>query len=241
MDDSVIVVMLCASSKQPDAGHLRRGDGRKVMFVARPHPAPADDGRVYAWPDDTADSGLSWRKELLRYNQRHQATGDNPLGLLPAWNLYRNRTYPQLYRQLWEKYGPDNLYILSAGWGLIRADFLTPAYDITFSRRAAAHQRRDERDTYTYADWRMLPADTDKPVAFFGSQGYVRFFVELTGGMRPELRYVFYNARAVPSAPGCRVIKYDTRQNRNWHYAAARDFMDGRIGLYGGGSNALDG
>ena len=155
MDDSVIVVMLCARSKQPDAGHLRRGDGRKVMFVARPHPAPADDGLVYARPDDTADSGLSWRKELLRYNQHHQATGDNPLGLLPAWNLYRNQIYPQL----WEKYGPDNLYILSAGWGLIRADFLTPAYDITFSsgaRGATAHQRRGKRDTYD--DWRMLPA-----------------------------------------------------------------------------------
>ena len=238
MDDSVIVVMLCARSKQPDAGHLRRGDGRKVMFVARPHPAPADDGRVYARPDDAADSGISWRKELLRYNQRHQATGDNPLGLLPAWNLYRN----PIYRQLWEKYGPDNLYILSAGWGLIRADFLTPAYDITFSsgaRGATAHQRRGKRDTYD--DWRMLPADTDKPVAFFGGLEYARFFVELTGGMRPELRYVFYNARAAPSVPGCRVIKYDTRQKSNWHYAAARDFMDGRIGLYGGGSNALDG
>ena len=229
MDDSVIVVMLCARSKQPDAGHIRRGDGRKVMFVARPHPAPADDGRVYARPDDTADSGISWRKELLRYNQRHQATGDNPLGLLLAWNLYRNRTYPQLYRQLWEKYGPDNLYILSAGWGLIRADFLTPAYDITFSNSAAAHQRRGKRDIYD--DWRMLPSDTDKPVAFFGGREYASFFGELTGGMRPELRYVFYNARKAPSVPGCRVIKYDTRQKRKWHYAAARDFMNGRIGI----------
>ena len=233
MDDSVIVVMLCAGRKQPDAGHLRRGDGRKVMFVARSHPAPADDGLVYARPDDTADSGISWRKELLSYNQRYQATGDNPLGLLPAWNLYRNRTYPQLYRQLWEKYGPDNLYILSAGWGLIRADFLTPAYDITFSssaRGATAHQRRGKRDIY-YDDWRMLPADTDKPVVFFGGQEYARFFGELTGGMRPDLRYVFYNARAAPSVPGCRVIKYDTRQTTNWHYAAARDFMNGRIGI----------
>ena len=152
--------------------------------------------------------------------------------------MYRNPIYPQL----WEKYGPDNLYILSAGWGLIRADFLTPAYDITFSsgaRGATAHQRRCKKDIYK--DWRMLPADTDKPVAFFGSLEYARFFGELTRGMRPDLRHVFYNARAAPSAPGCRVIKYDTRQKRKWHYAAARDFMNGRIGLYGGGSNALDG
>ena len=94
MDNSVIVVMLCAGSKQPDAGHLRRGDGRKVMFVARPHPAPADDGRVYARPDDAADSGISWRKELLRYNQHHQATGRQPAGATAGLELVPESDLP---------------------------------------------------------------------------------------------------------------------------------------------------
>ena len=220
-DRSVIVVMLCAGAKRPGAGQLRRANGCKVMFVARPDLAPARADCSYARPDDPAGSGLSWRQELLRYNQ---TPGDNPLQLLPAWQLYR----PPIYQQLWLQYGPDDLYILSAGWGLIRADFLTPAYDITFSSGADRHQRRGQQDHY--ADWRMLPADTDRPVVFLGSRNYVPLFCNLTDGMAPGLRYVFYNTNRAPAAPGCRLRKYDG-PSRNWHYNAARDFADGRIGL----------
>jgi hypothetical protein len=53
--------------------------------------------------------------------------GNNPLGLYPAWRLYENRSYEGLV----DRFGVDNLYILSAGWGLISAAFLTPNYDIT--------------------------------------------------------------------------------------------------------------
>jgi len=37
----------------------------------------------------------------------------NPLGLLPAWRLYRHAAYGKLV----ECYGTDNVFILSAGWG----------------------------------------------------------------------------------------------------------------------------
>ena len=220
-DRSAIVVMLCARRKQHGAGQLRRSDGRKMMFVARPDLAPARADCSYARPDDPAGNELSWRQELLHYNQ---TPGDNPLNLLTAWQLYR----PPIYQRLWRQYGPDDLYILSAGWGLIRADFLTPDYDITFSS-AHRHQRRRWQDDY--ADWRMLPADTDRLVVFFGSKGYVRLFCKLTAGMAPGLRYVFYNANEKPAAPGCQLLKFDTRQKTNWYHTAARDFMDGRIGL----------
>ena len=65
--------------------------------------------------------------------------GDNRFGLLPAWRLYRNPTYGILA----EHWGLDHLYILSAGWGLIPANFLTPNYDITFS--AAQNVQRFKR------------------------------------------------------------------------------------------------
>lgn len=221
-DRSAIVVMLCAGAKRPSAGQLRRADGRKVMFVARPDLAPARGDCSYARPDDPSGGGLSWRQELLRYNQ---TPGDNPLNLLPAWQLYR----PPIYQQLWRQYRPDDLYILSAGWGLIRADFLTPAYDITFSSGADRHQRRRWQDGYD--DWSMLPSDTDRPVVFFGSKGYVRLFCKLTAGMAPGLRYVFYNASEKPNAPECQLVKFDTRQKTNWYHTTARDFMNGRIGL----------
>ena len=61
----------------------------------------------------------------------------SPFGLLPAYQLYENSTYNRLV----DRFGLSNVYILSAGWGLIPADFLTPHYDITFSASADAYKR----------------------------------------------------------------------------------------------------
>ena len=128
--DKPTVVIQCAASKNSSAGYLQLLNRRKVLFVASPSSAPNDGSHVYAHPDDKADTGIPWRQVLLRYNDEYRRSPDgNPLGLLPAWQLYRHPIYESLYR----KYGSDHLYILSAGCGLLRADFLTPAYDITFT------------------------------------------------------------------------------------------------------------
>ena len=222
MEDSIVVIQ-CAGRKQPNAGHLQNNDGRKVMFVARPELAPDRPDCVYARPDGLADTGLSWREELLRYNEQ---PADNPLGLLPAWRLYNPRGC-SAYELLYEKYGPGNLYILSAGWGLIRADFLTPYYDITFSGQAEKYKRRGKRDEYN--DFRMLPSDTTKPVVFFGGKDYVEAFCELTNRVQGT-RHVFHKARDVPEAPGCQSHRFDTK-TRNWHYEAACAFAEGRVGI----------
>lgn len=176
---------------------------------------------VYARPDDIADTGNSWRTELLRYND---APGSNSLGLLPAWQLYENETYALLA----ERCGMDRLYILSAGWGLITADFLTPKYDITFSSQADGFKRRRIKDRYN--DLRMFPSDTEEPVIFFVSKGYVPLACELTVGVRAP-RYLFYNSKTVPDAPDCILKKYDTRTRTNWQYECAKAFMDGKIGV----------
>ena len=218
MDDSIVVIQ-CAGRKQPNAGHLRNNDGRKVMFVAKPDDAPQDVAYAYAHPGGTDDAGKPWREEILRYNREPT---DNPLGLLPAWQLYQNPAYELLYR----KCGPDNLYILSAGWGLIRADFLTPTYDITFSSSAEKYQHRYKRDLYD--DFRMLPDDTAKPVVFFGGKDYVGLFCELTNQVKSP-RHVIYNAIRPPNAPGCQLRKFETTTKTNWHYGAARVFAKGRM------------
>lgn len=105
--------------------------GRKVLFVADPASAPQSDSVIYKRPDDAASSGRSCRDMLEDYNRnrREDNPRDNPLGLLPAWKLYKNDAYGALAKH----FGTDNLYILSAGWGLVKADYLLPCYDITFS------------------------------------------------------------------------------------------------------------
>ena len=217
----MIVIIQCADKKKPGAGFMQRKDGRKISFVADPVLAPTTTDRAYAHPDDISDSGKSWRDELLSYNE---SPADNPLELLPAWQLYKNRTYGMLV----EKYGVEHVYILSAGWGLISAEFLTPVYDITFSTKAEKYKRRRKRDQYS--DLRMLPRDADEPIVFFVSKEYVALASKLTERIEGT-RYLFYNSSIIPDAPGCRLERYVTRTRTNWQYGCAKAFMDGEIGV----------
>jgi hypothetical protein len=89
----VIVIIQCAGSKRDGAGYLTTNDGRPVSFVAHPELAPPAAGRLYARPDDQSDQGGSWREQLVAYNK---TPGDNPLGLLPAFELYTNDIYHAL-------------------------------------------------------------------------------------------------------------------------------------------------
>src|SRR6185312_14489468 len=107
--------------------------------------------------------------------------------------LYANPTYGALEK----RFGNKRTYILSAGWGLIGASFLTPHYDITFSMTAEPYKRRRKRDVY--GDLRMLPNDTDEPIVFFGGKDYLPLFCELTKGVRGK-KTVFYNSGEPPVA-----------------------------------------
>ena len=211
----MLVVIQCAAGKQPHAGHLRTRDGRKVMFVARPESAPADSDRVYARPDDVSDSGESWRTVLERCNAE---PGENLLGLLPSWRLYRNPTYELLFRRI----GPKRLYILSAGWGLVRADFLVPNYDITFSKagNVPKFKRRGGQDVYNDFE---LPSGVSDPLVFFGGRDYIPLFTKLTARAKGT-RTVFYAGSGV-AAPGCTLQRFGDPFT-NWHYQCAKDFLD---------------
>jgi hypothetical protein len=83
-------------SKRKGAGFLKTQDGRPVLFVAHPELAPAPVNCVYACPDDASDAGGTWRDQLLAYNAN---PSNNPLGLLPAFELYENEIYRALVKQ----------------------------------------------------------------------------------------------------------------------------------------------
>ena len=228
----MIAVIQCAATKRRDAGHLRRQDGTKVMFVADPAKAPDDSECVFARPDDVSDTGASWRQVLVRYNEN---PGNNPLGLLSASELYQNTAY----RRLVEHLGASKVYILSAGWGLINASFLTPDYDITFSARAkedAPWKFRRKGDSYE--DLCHLPADTADPVVFFGGKDYVPLFCKLTGSIRSK-RTILYRvsdkanekASKPPKAPGCVLQGFPTASRTNWHYECVKAFLEDRIAI----------
>lgn len=221
----MIVVIQCAGRKRTDAGHLIQSDGRNVMFVGSPSLIPnkeRKENHIYAHPDDLADTGQSWRDELLRYNEE---PNDNPFRLLPAWKLYRNPTYALLK----EKYGTDSLFILSAGWGLISASFLTPNYDITFSTsKVDKYKRRRPNDRFN--DLNQLPIDYDEPAVFFVCPAYIPLASRLIDRFKGPC-YLFKRSQDVTKSNGFIPREYETSVSTNWHYTCAKDFAVGKIGI----------
>lgn len=215
------VMIQCAGSKADSAGFMRTESGQRVKFVARPSEAPATRQFDYAHPDEPCGNGRTWREELLNYN-RHP--GDNPLGLLPAYRLYQN----QLYRDLAEHVGVTNLYILSAGWGILPAMFLTPDYDITFTTSAESYKRR-RRSQDTYQDYAMPGRTTADTLLFIGSRSYLKLFADLTDTYRGK-RIAFFNTKHRPQLSGVTILRYeDATRSTNWQYDCARDFILGRL------------
>lgn len=212
------IVIQCAAKKDPDAGYWRTGHGRDVFFIAHPAAATHSNKLIYARPDDISPDRVSWRSLVWKYNETPDR---NPFKLYPAYRLYLNDSY----RALVKKFGMERTFILSAGWGLIRADFLLPQYDITFSASAEQQYRRSKKDTYD--DFCMLP-DDGQPVMFFGGKDYLSLFASITRGIRGK-RIVFYNSTSCPELAGCTLRRYKTATRTNWHYECVRSFIQGDI------------
>ncbi len=208
-------IIQCAGSKALFAGSMRTREGKPVEFVADPRNAPINSRIHYAHPDDVSDTGRRWRDELLDYNA---APGDNPLRLFPAWRLYQNPAYAQLVRKL----GVENVYILSAGWGLIRADFLTPKYDITFSQNAEPHKLR--RSLNIYRDLNMLPEQFNGELVFFGGLSYLPLLEKLLSGTSCRKK-IFHISSRMPKMFGFEFERYEATQSQNWHYECVDWFL----------------
>jgi len=212
------IVIQCAASKHDDTGFFQLPDGTRINFVARPEVAPATDDFVYCHPEEQSPNGSTWRNELLAYNR----TGNNPFGLLPAYLLYRHASYINLV----QKFGKENVYILSAGWGLVSADYLIPIYDITFSNSAEKYKRRRKHDIYF--DMCMLQQNCSDDLIFFGGKDYLPLFDKLTADYLGR-RVVFYNSKKIPQISNCLLVKYETPTRTNWHYECVKSFINGEL------------
>ena len=220
------VVIQCAAKKNPLARHLTDSNGVRILFVAKPEIAPPNQSLRYARPDHTAANGKSWVEYLREYNEQYNKHGNNPCQLIPAYQLYARPSYKMLVN----RYGADNVFVLSAGWGLVNAEFLLPEYDITFSPSANAvnaYKRCGKHDDY--GDLCLLRLEDDDLV-FFGGKGYQPLFCKLTENYRGK-RFAFYKSAVAPDMPGCKLIKYETPASTNWHYLCAKDFANGEISL----------
>lgn len=218
------IVIQCAASKNPTAGSMIDKSNRRVLFVADPRQAPPSEQCTYARPDDIFDRDVTWREHLADYNR---GSRENPLGLFPAYKLYANATYSELV----DKFRTENVFILSAGWGLISAEFLTPQYDITFSPMAKgenAYKHRGRKDKYE--DFCLLPTASSDDLVFLGGKDYLPLFASLTKSYTGT-RHVFFNGVSRPLINGCNLIQFHTSTRTNWHYECAHALVTDAISL----------
>ena len=216
----MIVVLQCAGTKREGAGKLQTESGKPVLFVAKPQLAVQTPEELLAHPDDASDFGRTWRDLLISYN----ASDANPLKLCRAFELYTPPAAPSIYQQLVHRLGFDNVYILSAGWGLIRSDFLTPDYDITFAREVLKKAPWKHRPGSEFRDCRQMPDDIEDHVVFLGSKSYVGLFCSLTRSVRAP-KAVYYNSSIPPKAVGCSVVRFESDNRRTWHYECAAELL----------------
>ena len=215
------IIIQCSRSKREDARTFFGQNGKPVKFVAHPELCDTSQPFIFCRPDDYLPrSNISWRQYLKSYNRQ----GTNSAGLSRAADLYK----PEIYRLLADLFGLENTYILSAGWGLVRASFLIPDCDITFSRRAGSSYRRTEIDEYN--DFNQLLRDgsvsRNDDIYFFGGRDYLPLLYKLTRFL-PEKKVVYYQSAEIPREEDLsyEYIRYHTKQRSNWHHACAMDFI----------------
>lgn len=213
-------VIQCAGSKFSRAGMLTNGAGTRVRFVADTKLCTPESNTIHARPDDHAQGGETWREVLDHYNESHRLNGINPDDLLSAGNLY----VPPIYRTLMRSNKVKGLYILSAGWGLVKASFLLPDYDITFSTstNVARRCRRGSKDE-SWQDYNHLEGGS--PVHFFGGLDYLPLFYKLTAGLVADTEIVIHHKAEPPRKKGYRYEQFKGTVNTNWHYQAAKQWI----------------
>ena len=150
--------------------------------------------------------------------------GDSPEGqrLSRAGDLYLPRNKPYIYRRLIEEFGWQQVFILSAGWGLVRADFRIPNYDITFSqaKKIPLYARRKVKDSF-WKNFCQLDMGDGRPLVFFGTVKYISLLVELTQDYAGT-KFAFYsatNSNVDLEKAGFKVERF--ARFTNWHYECA--------------------
>lgn len=127
-------------------------------------------------------------------------------------------------------------FVRWCGWGLIRANFLTPYYDITFDTQADAYKIRHRSDRF--ADYNHLAeagVSKHETIYFFGGITYLPLFYRQVDDLAAR-KMVYYTTEKAVTLPSKYVYtRYDVEMGekrpnyRNWQYRCGGEFIDGRL------------
>jgi hypothetical protein len=213
------IIISCCNRKN---GNSFTHNGNTINFVSRVDEV-LHNNAFYVHPDDLIpNENISWR-DLIAQQEEHN-------DLLSAYNLYR----PGIYNSLFEHYGND-LFIISAGWGIIRADYRLPKYNVTFSnnQNIPIYARRNNDDVFN--DFNHLEGiEENERIVLIAGSDYVLPFCQLTEDLPNEKIIIYKNQNLLYNNPfvennNFQFIHYQTNRRTNWHYEFAERLINNEI------------
>ena len=226
-------VIQCAGRKEKTAETFAL-NGVPQTFVAK----PSDKNQVCPWDEIPTLTCKTWidcahafRNQNGRDTFEHAGVSISGSGrLTECGRLY----LPVAYSALISRLGKENVYILSAGWGLVRADAVIPTYNITFSEAPKVPMNArvtPEGRSKSPSISDDMPGDDE--IHFFMTPNYLEYwFQSLSGVGGDHRRFVFHwkkGARNLPAGihEGNAIWHELGGMKTNWHYAAVNQFLNG--------------
>ena len=218
------VVMICAKEKKGNSNIIHENFNHPITFVAQPN------GVNTFLPDgDIPNLNMTWR-DYVTNNQ------NNNVIPFKSYQLYIHGVYQNLFN-----FFRYRLFILSAGWGLVKAEFRLPNYNITFSSSAKPEYKRvfnnldpsfNDFNDLTYNHNVGLNSENED-IVFIGGRTYIKQFIARTDGIgKNKIIYHFGNEPLVVLPDNFFYVQYvpnNPNNYRTWHYELAQKYADGEI------------
>lgn len=205
LSENFKVVMICASDK--NVGGDLKYNGQKIKFYAQSNIA----NNEFLPDNQIPNMEITWRDFVIA-NQYPKSIP------LRAYELYKSKVYRLLYSAF-----KDRFFILSAGWGLVRADLRLPNYDITFSNSSKIEKKKKRvYNKPPYIDFNHFDNLNDnEDIIYIGGKDYLPLFYNLTQNLKNR-KIIFWKAKDTPMPQvnlNTFIFKYyKTSKNQNWYY-----------------------
>jgi hypothetical protein len=213
------IIISCSNRKN---GESFLHNGTAINFVSRVEGLGAEN-ELYVHPDDLIPNEESTWRDLV---SQQEILND----LLPAYQLYNQSIYNSLFRHY-----SDDLYIFSAGWGIIRADFRIPKYNVTFSNGNDVPNYAIRNHNDVFNDFNHLEGiDENEVIVFIGGEDYVLPFCQLTYHLPNYKRIIYKNINVLNNNPylnnnNFEFVHYQTNRRTNWHYEYANKLINNEL------------
>ena len=189
--------------------------GKTIHFISNPDEKEKGESDLFVRPDDKVPvANFTWRTMVIDAQDKANNS------LLPAYKLYK----PHIYQRLYERFS-DNLFIFSAGWGIVEASFKLPNYDISFSKSSDNCTRRLQEQVFE--DFNALYGiHPDEDILFIGGRDYLDpFFIDMTKHLPNRKKIVYVGKKPdlrLNETDNYELIYYPTNIRTNWHYDYAK-------------------